>query len=340
MAKPLISIVCPVFNEETNIARMYARTQSAIAAERAHYDFEYIFTDNHSADSTFAALTEIAATDKHVRAYRFSRNFGYQRSIWTGYIKARGAAAIQLDVDMQDPPEMISAFLRHWEAGAKVVYGVRKSRQEGAIITVARKVFYWIIDALSTEHLPRNAGDFRLVDRTIIDEVAKIRDPNLYLRGRIAALGFKQVGLPYDREARVSGFSKFSMGHLFSLAIDGITSHSAKPLRAATFLGLGTMVLALGIAGIYIVARLFFGADWPPGFATVVVLVLFFSALNFLLLGVLGEYVARIFEQLKISAETIIESSLNDEPNDGDAASTKNRQADRPKGPSRPKPKE
>lgn len=340
MAKPLISIVCPVYNEETNIARMYTRTESAIAAERARYDFEYIFTDNHSTDSTFAALEEIAATDKQVRAYRFSRNFGYQRSIWTGYVKARGVAAIQLDVDLQDPPEMISAFLRHWEAGAKVVYGVRKSRQEGGIITAARKIFYWIIDALSTEHLPRNAGDFRLVDRTIIDEIAKIRDPNLYLRGRIAALGFKQVGLPYDREARVSGYSKFSLSHLFALAIDGITSHSAKPLRAATFLGLGTMLAALGVAAIYVVAKLFFGADWPPGFTTVVVLVLFFSALNFLLLGVLGEYVARIFEQLKLSAETIIESAINDEPIDGAAAPRKNQQADRRKAPSRLKPEE
>ncbi len=327
MAKPLISIICPVFNEETNISRMYARTEAAIAAERARYDFEYVFTDNHSTDSTFAALSEIATADKQVRVYRFSRNFGYQRSIWTGYTKARGAAAIQLDVDLQDPPEMISAFLRHWEEGAKVVYGVRKSRQEGPLITAARKIFYWIIDALSTEHLPRNAGDFRLVDRTVINEIAKIRDPNLYLRGRIAALGFKQIGLAYDRDARISGQSKFALGQLFALAIDGITSHSAKPLRAATFLGLGTMFVALGVAAVYIVARLFFGADWPPGFATVVVLVLFFSALNFLLLGVLGEYVARIFEQLKISAETIIEIAVNDGP-DAAAGAPKNRKTD------------
>lgn len=339
MAKILISIVCPVFNEETNIARMYARTESAIAAERSRYDFEYIFTDNHSTDSTFAALAEIAATDKQVRVYRFSRNFGYQRSIWTGYVKSRGAAAIQLDVDLQDPPEMISAFLRHWEDGAKVVYGVRKSRQEGTLITAARKVFYWIIDALSTEHLPRNAGDFRLVDRTVINEIAKIRDPNLYLRGRIAALGFKQVGVTYDRDARISGQSKFAMRHLFALAIDGITSHSAKPLRAATFLGLGTMLVALGVAAVYIVARLFFGADWPPGFTTVVVLVLFFSALNFLLLGVLGEYVARIFEQLKLSADTIIEIAVNDATDDA-AIPTKNPKPDRLKAPSPPRPAE
>ncbi|MEZ5648365.1 MAG: glycosyltransferase family 2 protein [Alphaproteobacteria bacterium] len=340
MVKPLISIVCPVFNEEANIERMYARTQSAIASERDKYDFEYIFTDNHSTDATFETLAAIAVTDKSLRVYRFSRNFGYQRSIWTAYTKAQGVAAIQLDADLQDPPEMISEFLRHWEAGAKVVYGIRKSRQESSAITVFREIFYWLIDALSTEHLPRNAGDFRLIDRAIIDEISKIRDPNLYLRGRIAALGFRQIGIPYDREARTAGFSKFSLGHLFALAIDGITSHSAKPLRVATFLGLGTMFLALTIAAIYVVARLFFGADWPPGFATVVVLVLFFSALNFLLLGVLGEYVARIFEQVKLSAETIIETTINVQANGASTTPLRNRRSGRRQVPSLSKPKE
>jgi glycosyltransferase involved in cell wall biosynthesis len=311
-ARPLISLVIPVLNEEDNLDTLVARVSAVMAGIADRYDYELVFTDNHSDDTTWEKLTALAAERPDVRAYRFSRNFGYQKSIRTGYLRTRGAAAIQLDADLQDPPEMIPEFLRHWEAGSKVVYGVRRSRREGAVVTMYRRVFYWLIDALSEDPLPRDAGDFRLIDSQVIEVLRADSDVHPYIRGRIAAMGFTQTGIPYDRAARQAGETKFSFWSMVRLAVDGITSHSAKPLRLATYLGVGTMAASFLAALVYLAARLFFGADWPAGFATLVVMVLFFSGLNSLLLGLMGEYVARIFEQLKQSPDTLIEASLND----------------------------
>ena len=315
-ALPLISLVVPVLNEEDNIGPLVERVAAVMAQVADRYDYELVFTDNHSDDTTWQKLTALAAERPDVRAYRFSRNFGYQKSIRTGYLKARGAAAIQLDADLQDPPELILEFLGHWEAGSKVVYGVRRSRQEGVVVTVIRRVFYWVIDALSEDRLPRDAGDFRLIDRQVIEVLRGDGDVHPYIRGRIATMGFTQTGIPYDRSARQAGETKFPFWSMVGLAVDGITSHSAKPLRFATYLGVGTMAASFAAGLIYLSARLIFGAEWPAGFATLVVMVLFFSGLNSLLLGLMGEYVARIFEQLKQSPDTLIEVSLNDPEND------------------------
>tara|TARA_R110002110_G_scaffold415612_3_gene651829 strand:+ start:19617 stop:20585 length:969 start_codon:yes stop_codon:yes gene_type:complete len=311
-ARPLISLVVPVLNEEDNLGPLIERVATVMAQLADRYDYELVFTDNHSVDTTWEKLTALTAERPNIRAYRFSRNFGYQKSIRTGYLKTRGAAAIQLDADLQDPPELIPEFLGHWEAGSKVVYGIRRSRREGVVVTALRRVFYWLIDALSEDPLPRDAGDFRLIDRQVIEVLRADRDVHPYIRGRIAAMGFTQTGIPYDRAARQAGETKFPLWSMVRLAVDGITSHSAKPLRFATYLGIGTMATSFLAVLIYLSARLFFGADWPAGFATLVVMVLFFSGLNSLLLGLMGEYVARIFEQLKHSPDTLIEASLND----------------------------
>lgn len=314
--RPLISLVVPVLNEEANLVPLVERVTAVMAQVADRYDYELVFTDNHSDDTTWEQLVNLAAERTDVRAYRFSRNFGYQKSIRTGYLKARGAAAIQLDADLQDPPELIPEFLGHWEAGSKVVYGVRQSRREGVFVSAVRRVFYWLIDALSEDSLPRNAGDFRLIDRQVIEVLRADHDVHPYIRGRVAAMGFVQTGIPYDRSARQAGETKFSFWSMVRLAVDGITSHSAKPLRLATYLGVATMAASFVAGVIYLSARLFFGAEWPAGFATLVVMVLFFSGLNSLLLGLMGEYVARIFEQLKQSPDVLIETSLNDPDSD------------------------
>lgn len=311
-ARPLISLVVPVLNEEDNLGPLIERVANVMAQVADRYDYELVFTDNHSVDTTWEKLAALAAERPNVRAYRFSKNFGYQKSIRTGYLKTRGAAAIQLDADLQDPPELIPEFLGHWEAGSKVVYGIRRSRREGKVVTALRHAFYWLIDALSEDPLPRDAGDFRLIDRQVIEVLRADGDVHPYIRGRIAAMGFTQTGVPYDRAARQAGETKFPLWTMVRLAVDGITSHSAKPLRFATYLGIGTMAASFFAVLIYLTARLFFGVDWPAGFATLVVMVLFFSGLNSLLLGLMGEYVARIFEQLKQSPDTLIEASLND----------------------------
>jgi glycosyltransferase involved in cell wall biosynthesis len=309
--KPLISICIPVFNEERNIRPVYDTLTSTLAAVSDRYDFEFVFTDNHSTDRTFEALTELAASDPRVRAIRFSRNFGFQRSILTAYKNARGAAAVQIDCDLQDPPSLILDFIKKWESGYHVVYGVRASRRESWWMSSTRKVFYRLIDSLSDDPLPHDAGDFRLIDRCVLDQLLQFDDYQPYLRGAIASLGFEQIGIPYSRSERQYGESKFSVGELIGLALDGILNHSVVPLRIATYLGLLISLLTfLGIVA-YGVGRIVFGTDWPPGFATIIMLILGSLSLNALFLGIIGEYLGRIYRQVKRRPLTIVERELN-----------------------------
>lgn len=306
-----ISIVVPVYNEEENIQTLYDRVDKISKLLIDTYEFEFIFTDNHSEDNSFFILKQLSETDPRIKIIRFSRNFGYQRSIITGYAFASGEAAIQLDCDLQDPPELLIEFLTLWEQGYQVVYGIRKERKEGWIINTTRKIFYRLIDRISADKLPHDAGDFRLIDRCIIEELKKIRDASPYIRGLIASLGFKQIGISYSREARKAGKSKFNLSHLFQLAIDGIVSHSVIPLRMATYLGFLITIGALLLTLVFIYGRFYGSGNWPRGFATTTVLILFGIGLNGLFLGIIGEYLGRIYLQIKIRPLVIIEKTIN-----------------------------
>src|SRR6266581_1700482 len=309
--KRLISICVPVFNEESNIEPLYSALLPIMDQLSERYEFELLFTDNHSTDRTFEALEQLAQRDVRVRAIRFSRNFGFQRSIATSYANARGDAAIQIDCDLQDPPALILEFVRKWEEGYRVVYGVRSSRQEHWWMNSIRKLFYRIIDSLGEDELPLDAGDFRLVDRCVLDELRQIDDYQPYLRGTIAALGFDQIGISYDRSERQHGESKFSFGELIGLALDGILNHSVVPLRIATYLGLGvSLTTLLGTIG-YLVGRLFLAKNWPPGFASVIILLMGSLSLNALFLGIIGEYLGRIYRQVKRGPLTVVEREIN-----------------------------
>lgn len=310
-SRKLLSIVVPVFNEEGNIEPLHAAVEAALAPIADRYDWEYVFTDNHSTDATFAELTRLSARDPRVRVFRFSRNFGFQRSIFTGYLKARGDAAIQIDCDLQDPPELIVDFVKRWEEGYSVIYGVRKKRVEGTLITLTRKVFYRLIDWLSEDKLPHDAGDFRLVDRQVLDVLTRIDDQRPYLRGTLATLGFNQLGVEYDRKGRTHGESKFRFGDLLALAMDGILAHSIIPLRAATWVGLAVSGLTLLGILVYVIGFIGFGRDWPPGFATTTVLILSSLSLNAVFLGIIGEYVGRIYIQVRRRPLTIIEHGID-----------------------------
>lgn len=304
---PLISIVVPVYNEEPTIPAFYAAITALAEQLRESYLFEFVFTDNHSEDRTFEILRELASRDPRVRAFRFSRNFGFQRSILTGYLRTRGDAAIQLDCDLQDPPELIPVFLEHWRQGADVVYGVRVSRKEGWAITSARSLFYRLIDKLSEDRIPPDAGDFRLISRRVIQQLAFFDDAQPYLRGTIASLGFRQVGVPYARNARVSGESKFPFSKLVSLALDGILNHSIVPLRISTYVGFAISCLTFVGVIVYTSIKLITHADWPAGFATLAALILAGISVNAMLLGIIGEYLGRMYIQVKKRPLTIIE---------------------------------
>ena len=308
-AKKLVSIIVPVLNEEQNIKLFYEVLTDELNKLNDIYDFEILFTDNHSDDSTFDLLRELNLKDNKVKAYRFSRNYGYQHSILTGYQKSSGEAVIQLDCDLQDPPSLIPVFLNLWQSGYKVVYGVRKKRQENIIINYSRKIFYRLINWLSEDDLPVDAGDFRLVDKKIVEVLRNNNDAQPYLRGAIASMGFDQIGVEYDRSKRAHGKTKFTTSSLINMALDGILNHSTIPLRISSMtgfiIGLLTIIVILG----FLIGKLMYGMDWPAGFATIVILLLVTLSVNAIFLGIMGEYIGRIYKQSK-GVRVIVEDSI------------------------------
>ncbi len=310
--KKLVSVLVPAFNEELNVERAY---RAIIAAFRSlpDYDFEIVFTDNHSTDRTFELLNDIGQKDPRVRVIRFSRNVGYQRSLLVAYKSARGDCSVQIDCDLQDPPELIPQMLEKWEEGHAVVYGVRKSLKDGPLVAATRRVFYRFISALSDDELPIDAGEFRLVDRCILDELKKVDDTSPYLRGLISSMGFSQVGFEYDRQDRVAGESKFPFKAMLALAVDGVLNHSLVPLRVASITSIVIATLTFFVIFIYLIGKLLFGQDWPAGFATTTVLLLMSIMLNAMFLGIIGEYLGRIFMQSKRRPTPIVEKTVNAE---------------------------
>ena len=308
--RPLISIIVPMFNEQDNIERTYAELKR-IAGALTDYRFEIIVTDNHSTDRTFEKLCLIAATDPDMRLVRFARNFGFQKSVLTGYLLAKGAAAIQIDADLQDPPEMFGAFLEKWREGHDVVVGIRRNRKEGPLLSRGRSLFYRVMTFLDGPHLIPNAGDFRLIDRSVIERLRRIQEPHMYLRGLISSLARRQVGIPFSRAERIHNESKFRLGSLMRLATDGVLAHSSMPLFISFYVGILIATASILLAAFYAVLRNFAPELLPPGFATTQILILMGIGLNSTFLGVLGVYVGRIYDQVRNRPPTIIADLVN-----------------------------
>ncbi len=308
---PLISIVIPVFNEERNIRLAYDAVNKMFDGIRDRYRMELVFSDNHSTDGTQTELEVLAAMDPRVKVIRLARNFGFQKSVLTAYRYTSGAAAVQLDCDLQDPPGTILEFLRLWEDGHDVVVGIRRKRQESWLLQACRRAFYKLVRAISEDELVENGGDFRLIDRSVLNRLEKIRDSRPYTRGLVSSLAVNQNGVVYDRAARQFESSKFPVARLFGFATDGIVSHSLVPLRLATFFGIVVFCAAIILAFYYVVTYALFGATWPRGFATLAVFLLFSIALNAVFIGIVGEYVGRIFEQVRERPLSLTERTIN-----------------------------
>ncbi|MEW6372033.1 MAG: glycosyltransferase family 2 protein [Pseudomonadota bacterium] len=310
MKTPLISISIPVLNESGNLHALYARLDALGRRMQGKCDLEFVFSDNHSDDETWAMLSELAQRDPRVRAIRFSRNVGFQRSILANYLHTRGDAVMQIDADLQDPPEMLETFFEKWQQGYQVVYGIRRKRPESWLLRNFRRLGYWAIDKVSEHPIPRDVGDFRLVDRKVIEAVLKVRTSNPYLRGIIAGLGFNQTGVVYDRDARVAGESKFNVSRLVQLGLTAVFNHSVVPLRAASFLGLVILAMSFVGAAYYLALRLF-QPELPRGLASIHILVLFGIGLNSFFLGIIGEYLLRIYLVVRSDPVAIVQHSLN-----------------------------
>jgi glycosyltransferase involved in cell wall biosynthesis len=313
--RPLVSISIPVLNEAGNIQALYARLVALGERMADRCDLEFVFTDNHSDDQTWQMLEQLAAADPRVRAMRLSRNFGFQSSILANYLHARGDAVMQIDADLQDPPEMLEQFFTLWQQGYHVVYGIRRKRPEGWLLNLIRKCGYWVIDKVSEYPIPRDVGDFRLIDRAVVEAIAKSRPANPYLRGMIAGLGFNQTGIVYDRDARTVGESKFNVTRLVRLGLTAVFNHSTVPLRMASFVGIVILLFSLLAAAYYVVLR-FLQPDLPRGFVSIQVLILFGIGLNAFLLGIIGEYILRIYRILRSDPIAIVERTLNMRPDD------------------------
>lgn len=303
--RPLITISVPVLNEEANIHNLHAALVTVIDSLSKRYEFEIVFTDNASTDSTWELLTKLAAKDSRVKAYRFTRNIGFQKSILMNYSLAKGDAVIQIDADLQDPPELIEKFLDEWEAGARVVYGVRQVRREGFVNGLIRKMGYWVIDKLSEHPIPRDAGDFRLIDRQVVTSLLAQNNPRPYIRGTIASMGFRSVGIPYDRSAREHGESKFPLSSVVKLGFQGILDNSLVPLRLAIFMG-GFFLVAAILMIIWTVISRLMDPNWPMGYASLLSVVLFGFGANAMLIGILGEYLLRVYVTVRADPVGII----------------------------------
>jgi dolichol-phosphate mannosyltransferase len=286
--------VIPVLNEEENILHSYTQVEEIMKPLSHLYDIEYVYTEN----------------DKRVKVISFSKNFGYQRSILTGYHYAMGDAVIQLDCDLQDPPELIPQLIQKWEMGFDVVYGIRKSRDESFYLNFLRKIFYRLIKFISEEDLPLDAGDFRLCNRKVVDALKHFEEDNPYLRGRIAEIGFRQTGIEYHRHQRKYGESNFNTKSLLKFSLNAILNHSTIPLRLAFFLGLSLTVLSFILLLGYLSAW-YIGHGWPRGFATLSLLIIFSLSINSLFLGIIGEYLRRIYNQVKKKPLVIINHKYN-----------------------------
>jgi glycosyltransferase involved in cell wall biosynthesis len=282
-----------------------------VAREHAlRYDFEFLFTDDGSVDSSYNLLAQEAKNDHRIRVLRLSRNFGFQRNVLTSFLNARGDAALEVDADLQDPPELIGEFLSLWERGYKVVYGVRAQRQEGRLITALRTLAYRFIQNVSEVPVPVNAGDFRLIDRVIIEHLRDQTDRDPYLRGAIAALGYPQIGVRYSRPPRLDGYSKFPMLKLIKLGIDGVTSQSIWPLHYITMIGFILALLTCLLSFIYLVTWLLGVGGDARGFTTLVLLQLFAITMNAIFLGIMGEYIGRIFNNVRGHAIAVVEKKI------------------------------
>lgn len=297
----LISVIIPCYNEMAVLPETHRRLASVADRLQATGAFEFVFVDDGSLDETARVLHELALADPRVRGLRLSRNFGQQIATTAGLEHAAGDAVVIMDADLQDPPELIEAMLAHWRAGYHVVYAQRTERPgETAFKLWSAKLFYRLLQSISHAPIPSDTGDFRLMDRRVVDALLRMPERDRFLRGMVGWVGYRQIAVPYKREPRFAGTTGYPFWKMVRFAIDGVVSFSFAPLRLAVWTGF--FVIGLALLGIVYAVVLRFFADpsqWVRGWASIFVAILFMGGVQLISLGIIGEYVGRIYGEVK-----------------------------------------
>jgi len=311
MAKPLLSIVTPCYNEQDNIEELYRRVKAAISPLVERYDFEIIIIDNHSTDTSPDKLRALAAADPTVKVIFNTRNFGHIRSPYYGIIQSEGLATIYLASDLQDPPEIIPEFIHWWEQGYKLVMATKPVSQGSRVIHAIRKSYYRMLDGISDITLVPNSTGFGLYDRKVLEALRKIDDPYPFLRGLICELGYDVKTIPFNQPRRLRGVSKNNFYTLYDIAMLGVVSHSKLPIRIAAFVGFGLGLISLVTAFVFLVLKLLFWSAFPMGIAPVVIGMFFMFGMLMLFIGILGEYIASIHTYVQRRPVVVERERLN-----------------------------
>ncbi|WP_328449508.1 glycosyltransferase family 2 protein [Amycolatopsis sp. NBC_00438] len=294
-----VAFIFPIYNEEGNIELLQRTVDEVTAPLAGKYDFSFIYVDDGSKDGSLAALTELSARDGRITVIELSRNFGHQMAVTAGLDLVDADAAIIMDSDLQDPPRVALELIEKWEEGFDVVYAQRRSRQDSPFKRLTASAFYWFLGKMAAVDIPKNTGDFRLVDRKVVDELRKYRERDRFLRGLVSYVGFKQTAVLFDRDKRHTGATGYPLTKMMRLAADGIVGFSTTPLRMITRMGyLFSLLSFLGV--LYVIGvKLFAPETAVPGWAFITIAMFFLGGIQIIMLGVLGSYIGRTYSQVQ-----------------------------------------
>jgi dolichol-phosphate mannosyltransferase len=307
--RPTLSLVLPIYNEQEVIPELHLRLQGFLAALAV--SAEVLFVDDGSRDTSMPLLRELAATEPRYRVVSFARNFGHQTAITAGVDFARGEAVVVMDADLQDPPEVVLEMVAKWRAGFDVVYGRRRQRQgETWFKLLTARAFYRVFAAMIPIEVPLDTGDFRLMSRRVVVALRELRETHRFVRGMVAWVGFKQTEVLYDRPARFAGETKYPLRKMVRFALDGITSFSVLPLRFATYMGMLMILASVGVIVWALVAK-YAMHQVVQGWTAIMIVIAVFSGVQLLMIGILGEYIGRIYEEVKRRPLYVVGDTVN-----------------------------
>ena len=311
MENKKISVVIPMYYEEKVVEECYRRVKENLA-KLENYDHEIIFVNDGSKDKTLELLENIASQDANVKVISFSRNFGHQAAVTAGLQYVTGDAIVIIDADLQDPPELISDMIKLWEDGNEVIYGKRKSRKgESTFKLLSAKMFYKTLNALSDVEIPKDTGDFRLVDRKVVDTINLLPEHNKFLRGLFSWVGYKQCAFEYERKERFAGETKYPLKKMLKLAADGIISFSTKPLKIMGMLGIFAIIISMLLLIYALISFALKLNHLSAGWTSIMVAITFFAGVQLTSIWVMSEYIGRIYDETKQRPQYIIDKKIN-----------------------------